>query len=179
MKKIILLLLCTFLSLSVVSTEYEWSDGVTKHKVYIQKDKRIDFDPKRKGHTKIYKVKSMQGKKAVASFSKFSSPIFSDTPKGGGIIRALPGGIVVTFQNNFSDSDVKDWALDNKLEIDKKLNYSKENKWLFKSVAGMECLKKVEEIAKKDEVKRAKPDWWIKLNPMRTIPNYPGRKKLK
>jgi hypothetical protein len=116
---------------------------------------------KQAGATKIYKISNpLAVQKLTATGTQQNlSPVFSDSANGA-TLRALPGGIIVTFNELQSEQWVRDWAAANQLVFDRILPNSRQTIAVFKTSAGLESLTTANRVRQIEGVQAARPDWW-------------------
>ncbi len=108
---------------------------------------------------------SKQSLSALSGTMKGSlSPVFTNSKSGGGQRRALPGGILVTFNSDWNDKKVKQWVTAKGLTIKQKMNFG--NIYLLDSAPGMASLNMANSIYESGEVEGASPNWWQELQPL-------------
>lgn len=196
MKLLILELL--FFICTAHATEYFWYEDGAKHTIYLQEDLIAYFgeapqaaeDTSEKamiaslnlvsesGNTRIYKIANteMIQAKSTAPAADKTSPVFSNS-KNGTSYRALPGGLLVTFKNEMTEENIKDWAKQNNIEIDKKLNIIEQNIWSFKTQSGLASLDLANSFVGQENIVTAQPNWWFKVESRSKI-KIPKKSKL-
>jgi len=92
------------------------------------------------------------------------SPVFTNNKSSGGQRKALPGGILVTFKPDWSDTKVKQWVSSKGLTIKQKMNFG--NIYLLDSAPGLASLSLANSIYESGEVEGASPNWWLELQPL-------------
>ncbi len=89
------------------------------------------------------------------------SPVFTDRA-GGGERRALPGGILVTLDPSWTDSQVQAWLTQHGLVVVRKME-GLPNVMLIQTGPGLEALEKANGLVESGEVVAAEPDWWHEM----------------
>jgi len=101
----------------------------------------------------------IQGNKLV----KMGSPLF----KEGGMLKALPGGIIVSFKEGISESEIQ--SLCNTYDLKLKKRYSQEGEpavWLIETAPGLESLRLANLFIDNHSnlVQKSKPNFWQPIN---------------
>ena len=137
-----------------------------KELVVSDKKMAIKKRKKRKGPGKIKlfkRPKYIKGTKAVAiTRVPGESPVFSDHPKGHGQLRALPGGIFITFQPGTSLEDKENFIQENNLVLKAKM-LKDESIWQVESESGAKTLEKINSIQWNEHIKDISPNWWAQF----------------
>ncbi|MBI2519569.1 MAG: hypothetical protein HYV97_04105 [Bdellovibrio sp.] len=169
--------------------EYSWQDGEQSRKIYLKSNLLVHFGKtktlpgdrlhKKIGNASIYKTTNEAVTLAISQRSSppNQSPIFSDGPDGTGTLRALPGGVIVTFKQPRLDSEVQTWAQKNKLTLQRKINISGKTVWLVKTKAGFDSLNQATLLAQNEDVKTASPNWWTPVGARPLILNQEHNSK--
>jgi hypothetical protein len=89
-----------------------------------------------------------------------TSPVFYDQPSGGRI-RALPGNVVVEFDDGVDQSQAERWAEDEGVALLRKFGFG--NYYLVESPAGIEALNLANKLRDTASVKSAQPNWWTEV----------------
>lgn len=171
-------------------TPFVWYDGQVRHEIHLQRDLVADFAPgdstraprppddsvseKKEGARKGEGPFLQDGRGGVRIFKRgdedsdrfadrktapSQSPVFADTAAGTGL-RALPGGIVVTFSESMSEAAVRAWAAENGLAFDRLLHVTTVTMAAFKTGAGLVALEVANRVRELAGVKSAQPNWW-------------------
>lgn len=90
------------------------------------------------------------------------SPVFYDVKAASQTKRALPGGAMVRFQPNWSENQIEQWVRDQRLEIERKLDFA-DNTYLVKTGPGLEAIETANRLYETGEVIAAAPDWWVEV----------------
>lgn len=161
---------------------YTWYDGKREHPIYLRKDLVAHFGDsrsaqggfqksdravvmKKAGGVTLYKVDRKAFQTYLAQgFDGGRSPVFSESPAGGNL-RALPGGVIVTFAEMRSDESVRTWASENGVQVDKRLRIQSKTVWLVKSAAGLPSLELANRLRTKPGIAAAQPNWWTNVGP--------------
>jgi len=85
------------------------------------------------------------------------SPVFHDSA-GTSSRRALPGGIIVTFKDDWDAQRVQAWVSAQGLNIQSKFNFG--NIYVIATDVGMSALTLANQIHESGEVVAAQPNWW-------------------
>lgn len=156
---------------------YVWYDEGTKHELHLVAGVVAEFGrgPSSQGgqqklsqgsvlvetpSLRVYKRSpAAQQKSATAEFSNAQSPVFRDGA-GSGAMRALPGGVIVTFKESYDEGAMREWATSNGLELDRKLPVTTVSMALIKTAAGLPALNTANRIRSLAGVAAAVPNWW-------------------
>ncbi len=160
------------------SSSYVWYDGSIRHEVHLKNNLAAEFGFKNKsdsstsmqklsgkvikvkGGTRIIRLTSEgQQKVTTSGLGPNQSPVFSDSPTGGAL-RALPGGILVTFSEAKSHEAIRAWGIKNKLELAQVLPTSTATIALFKTQPGLVSLNEANRIRELPGITAAQPNWW-------------------
>ncbi|MBF0360212.1 MAG: hypothetical protein HQK49_04335 [Oligoflexia bacterium] len=199
---LILILIIYFSFTSILKAEnynesYYWYDGNEKKIIYL-KDNLLAAFPNNNstsstsrmkttantkivngyGHgygskkTIIYRVNKNVNVKSLIAESVPRSPVFAPSVQDMSSLLSLPGGIIITFSNDFLPEDVQKWAVSNSLTNGRKLTFKKKNIWAFDCEPGLFGLKKANELmesksnsnsnskAMNSKIISAQPNWW-------------------
>ena len=96
---------------------------------------------------------------ASSSGSARVSPVFREGDSPAGRLMALPGGVIVQFQPNWSDVQVSNWVATKALAVDQRLGI-RGNWYVIRSAAGQASLDLANAIHESGEVVSASPNWW-------------------
>lgn len=86
------------------------------------------------------------------------SPVFHDGVSMDGSRRALPGGIIVTFKDDWDAQRVQEWVSAQGLNIQNKLNFG--NIYVIATDVGISALTLANQIHESGQVVAAQPNWW-------------------
>jgi len=89
-----------------------------------------------------------------------TSPVFRE----GGVLKTLPGGVIVILNPALDSEQVKNWLIDNNLTVERQLNFSK-YAYLINTAPGLPSLKLAKQLVEDDKlslqyVQSATPNWW-------------------
>ena len=87
------------------------------------------------------------------------SPVFHDGNAPGAPKRALPGGVIVTLDEQWSDEQVESFLAVNGLGVRRRLDIGR-HVLVLDSAAGMASLELANRLHESGEVVSATPDWW-------------------
>lgn len=88
------------------------------------------------------------------------SPVFyRGAASTAGQLLALPGGVIVNFNAEWSDIQVRDWVAAKGYSIQQRLNISG-NWYVIRTAAGLASLDAGNAIHESGEVISASPNWW-------------------
>ncbi|MBF0297084.1 MAG: hypothetical protein HQK51_00055 [Oligoflexia bacterium] len=192
--KIFFLFIINAVILICNAEEYYWYDGNIKRVIYLKDDLLATFpifatspisagvantflktkslnENSSKGQNKtiIYKIPknlntSLNIKNAIAEKIP-KSAVFAQSKKDMSSLMALPGGIIITFTQDYSSADVDKWSHDNGLGSGNKLPLKNQNMWVFVTAPGIFTLKKANELMESHDPKiiSAQPNWWRRV----------------
>lgn len=111
------------------------------------------------GGMRLWDVSSSGGASKALSTLKAAnvSPVFHDSA-GTSSRLALPGGIIVTFKDDWDAQRVQEWVSAQGLNIQNKLNFG--NIYVIATDVGMSALTLANQIHESGEVAAAQPNWW-------------------
>lgn len=87
------------------------------------------------------------------------SPVFRDTPSGGGPMRALPGGVIVYLDPNLPPAEIDAWLIRYSPNVVRRLPIGP-HVYLIDTPPGLESLETANRIHESGEVIAATPNWW-------------------
>lgn len=93
-----------------------------------------------------------------------TSPVLRDGPGKNAAMRALPGGLILHLNPNWTEAAAYDWLLTQHLQPVKKLAFGR-NVFLIETEAGLEALHLANRLRQRDGVIAAAPNWWQELEP--------------
>ena len=169
----------------VTGASYYWYDGARKRTIHLDPELIAQFDGERtpakaappapgleaageaRGGVRFWKAGagsaedsiSASAKAARASGGKFS-PVFNN--RGGRGRRALPGGVIVTFDSAMSDEACAAWIAAKGLTVQRKLTQSRQI-YVLDTPAGMKSLELANSLHESGEVESASPNWWTEV----------------
>ena len=123
-------------------------------------------EPGSRGIARIWRVESdaqrvLQDARAANPAGKYS-PVFSDGANSSGRKRALPGGIIVAFKPDWTETRVIAWAAQQGLPIASKLEIGP-NVYVMNTDAGLAALAAANRLRAGGEVVSAQPNWWVEV----------------
>ncbi|MFT6907133.1 MAG: hypothetical protein ACJAS1_003807 [Oleiphilaceae bacterium] len=167
------------------SQSYHWYDGNKKITVHLDEALIADFNPdsdqaaKAAKNTNLSSYKKIAGaqlwkvdpgsmasaKATVKSQSKTGaySEVLRDS-KAKGQMRALPGGVIVQFANDWDEARVSAWINEQGLSIDSKAEFGS-NFYILTTPSGLESLEIANRLYETGEVLLASPNWWKAVYP--------------
>lgn len=148
-----LILFC--LSTKAKSEEYTWYDGKNYHKIYLVNNKLAHFSKRSQQAVRIVNPKDV----SVRSL-KDTSPVFSKK-SGGPVSLALAGGMIVYFDFNANEEEIKRILSKYNLILGEKLPFVNKNAWSVKLGPGMQNLIIANKLNNEKHVKVAMPNWWF------------------
>jgi len=153
-----------------------WQTAKQEQSVYVMPGMVADFSRDRKAQEALGRslgaktsirgavaLYQLPASKKASKLNPAQSPVFADSPRGGNL-RALPGGVVVTFAPAKNENQAKRWASDHGVELQRRLVETPENSvWLVKTVAGLESLNITSRLDASSDVVSAEPNWWLDI----------------
>lgn len=107
-----------------------------------------------RGSTSIEVLDQVKRERVPGRFS----PVWHDTPSPDGLIRVLPGNIVVILDEGWSKARVAEWIARHRLRVLSELPFGL-NMLLVETDAGLPALDLANSLYRSGEVKAAFPDW--------------------
>ena len=169
-----------------LTISYAWHDGEREHTVWLNPDLVAEFGAlsedasavKRaypaaaaergsRGIARIWRVdgdaaERVLGEARTANPAGKYSPVFGDAAADGARKRALPGGIIVAFKSDWTESRVNAWAAAQGLPIASKLEIGP-NVYVLKTEAGLAALTTANRIRQGGQIVSAQPNWWVEV----------------
>ncbi|MCM2281835.1 MAG: hypothetical protein NDI61_08305 [Bdellovibrionaceae bacterium] len=158
-----------------------WFEGDVRHEAHLQPGLVAEFGPssmrgassglqklagttivKRSPGATIYRLSPAAMQKMASlptSQSARQSPVFRSSPQGGPL-RALPGGVLVTFQGNLDEATARAWSQRHDVEFDRLLPLAQSTVVVLKSQPGVPSLTLANRVRLLPEVMSATPNWW-------------------
>ncbi len=146
-------------SLLAESGRYTWRENGVTREVFLVENRVADFSVPGVAVRTVPRTafrKSLQ-----TGLPSHQSPVFSDSLNGGNL-RALPGGIVVTFPNAVSRTEAETWARRHGVEIEKRIGTSGPM-WLMRTEPGLPGLELANRLGESAPDVSVTPNWWIHL----------------
>lgn len=160
----------------------EWHDGDKTLKLWPQKNLVAEFS-ERPILSRSFRVKSMkeQGKTRILNLGSEKAAVQSlrkarsgETPQAnysevfaddreGGHLRALPGNVIVQFEETLSEADIEKWVKTRDLKIVEKLGFQP-NTYLIASQPGLASLELANRLYGQEGVLQSSPNWWIEMS---------------
>lgn len=171
---------------ATLTISYAWHDGEREQMVWLNPALIAEFgtlpedqspvkraypaaqaEPGSRGIARLWRVdgddaERVLGEARVANPAGKYSPVFGDAAADGARKRALPGGIIVAFRPDWTESRVSAWAAAQGLPIASKLEIGP-NVYVLKTEAGLAALTIANRIRQGGEVVSAQPDWWVEV----------------
>lgn len=88
-----------------------------------------------------------------------TSPVYREGNSPAGRLMALPGGVVVKFNADWSDAQVRAWAQAKGLTVAQRLGTT-DNWYLIATAPGSAALELANSLQASGEVLAATPNWW-------------------
>jgi hypothetical protein len=179
------LLSCSVSGIAKEKSSYYWYDGKQKKPLSLDRQRWIEFDTdksrqpsaskeqlleKKIGSAKVYRLseggqtKSIQSTHSIKKSADEDGTLFSEVFDSSGQMKALPGGIIVSFKKDWDEKAIAQWADKQNLVINKPL-LRNINLWLINSPSGIETLNLANKITEQGEVNYATPNWWQPATP--------------
>jgi hypothetical protein len=171
---------------AALSTSYTWYDGDGEHTVWLNPALVAEFGalPESKsvvkrahpaavaergsrGTARIWRLDGggseqvLRQARAENPAGKYS-PVFSDGPADSARKRALPGGVIVYFKRDWTESQIRAWTAFQGLSIASKLEIGP-NVYVLKTAPGFAALETANRIHQSGNVVSAEPNWWVEV----------------
>ncbi|MBF0362423.1 MAG: hypothetical protein HQK49_15505 [Oligoflexia bacterium] len=161
-------------------SEYSYYDGDSLKKIYLLHDltalKGVSEKEIVKNSKSVVNVNILKNKfpstliiknKSLSSLDglKDGLKVFASSPNGNGL-ALLPGGVIVYFHPNLSESEIYTWAQKHDYKIKEHLPLTTRNAWLLESAADLKALELAFELRKDPYV-------------ISTLPNFERSLQLK
>ena len=92
-----------------------------------------------------------------------ASPVFTESRQGG-MMRTLPGNIVISFRPDWNRSKIDSFVISNNLQVIDKMKISG-NIYLIRTESGLGALILANKIRTMSGVIAAYPNWWVQMQP--------------
>jgi hypothetical protein len=161
----------------------EYSDGTTTRKLWLSKDLVAEFNPSDAGRTAILaadpgatevaqpqpvvRIWRLAGAQRGEAFSRAVSnpalrvsPVLHEGPSDAMPMRALPGGVVVTFKPEWDRARIDEWLARKSLSIQGDAVVAESNMWLVGTAPGVSALIVAAELRKTGEFVDVAPNFW-------------------
>jgi hypothetical protein len=162
---------------------FEFHDGDTKRTVWLSEELVAELAPSPGGRdallaadaaaaevpqgqraVRIWKLAAPQGTEVLAaSLTRDGlrfSPVLHDGPSPGLPMRALPGGVVVTFPTAWNRAQIDAWLAQRKLRVQEPV-VAEANVFLVATPPGLESLTIANQLHESGEVESATPNFWM------------------
>ena len=171
---------------ATLTISYAWHDGEREQMVWLNPALIAEFstlpegesavkraypaalaEPGSRGIARIWRVDGgsveqvLQAARAANPAGRVS-PVFGDAAADGARKRALPGGIIVAFKPDWTESRINAWAAAQGLSIASKLEIGP-NVYVLKTDAGLAALTAANRIRQSGQVVSAQPNWWVEV----------------
>jgi hypothetical protein len=171
---------------AALATSYTWYDGDGQHTVWLNPALLAEFgalrqresavkrahpaavaEPGSRGLAHIWRLDGdgaeqvLRQARAANPAGKYS-PVFSDGPADGARKRALPGGVIVYFKPDWTESQISAWTASQGLSISSKLGIGP-NIYVLKTAPGFASLETANRIHQSGDVVSAEPNWWVEV----------------
>lgn len=160
----------------------EWHDGDRTLKLFHQKALVAEFSQqpalsrsvparsiKQQGNARILNLgsetratQSLVKARGAADSASTYSEVFADEREGGRL-RALPGDIIVQFEDTLSEADIEKFAKSKELKLLRKLEFQA-NTYLIASPPGMASLELANQLYEEEGVRQSSPNWWVETS---------------
>jgi hypothetical protein len=148
----------------VNSDAYVWYDGGKPRQVQVDRSLVAEFGGRddagaepvaRANGVRIWRQQDQAATRAVAEGK--SSPVFRDSE--GGVMRALPGNVIVRLDPSWSDEQVAAWLTQNGLTELRRLPIGR-NVLVLSAPPGLAALELANRLQQSGKVVSAQPEWW-------------------
>lgn len=99
------------------------------------------------------------GTAATSGDASKTSPVFREGDSPAGRLMALPGGVMVEFKPNWTDTQVSAWLASKSLTVEHRMGIQG-NWYVIHSPAGQAALDLANAIHESGDVVSASPNWW-------------------
>jgi hypothetical protein len=172
---------------AALATSYTWYDGSGEHTAWLNPALLAEFgapsqgesavkraspaavaEPGSRGIVHIWRFdgdgaeQALRQARAVNPAGKYS-PVFSDGAEDGGRKRALPGGVIVYFKPDWTESQIGAWTASQGLSIASKLEIGP-NIYVLQTAPGFAALETANRIHQSGAVVSAEPNWWVEVH---------------
>jgi hypothetical protein len=162
----------------------EYLDGETPRKLWLSKDLVAEFKPSDAGRAAVLaadpgaqemgqpqpvlRIWKLAGPKRGEEFARavwnpalIVSPVLHEGPSETLPIRALPGGVLVTFKPDWDRPRIEGWLTSKSLQLDSgEPVVAEANMWLVQTVPGLPALLVANELKKTGELVDVVPNFW-------------------
>lgn len=154
-------------------------NGTNQQRITVDSSQVAEFPPLSDG--KIASARSAQSASQTASNWRFvifhpaastgmslpsahtsvqgTSPVYREGDSPAGRLMALPGGVIVQFQSEWTDAQVASWITAKGLVVNQRLGIHG-NWYLIRSASGAASLNLANSIYESGDVVSASPNWW-------------------
>lgn len=169
-----------------LQTSLDYYDGDEKRTVWVSSDLVAEFAPSDAGRdvllradpqaheepqaqkgVRIWRVHAPNGVdelvRALNAPTVRLSPVLHDGPVAGQPLRALPGGVVVTFPAGWDRPRIDAWLAARKLAIESEVVASA-NMYLIATPPGLEAIRIANELHATGELAGATPNFWQQMS---------------
>lgn len=169
-----------------LQTSLDYYDGNEKRTVWVSGDMIAEFAPSDAGRdailrgdaqaqevpqaqksVRIWRVRAPSGidefVRGVNVATVRLSPVLHDGPIAGEPLRALPGGVVVTFPAGWDRARIDAWLAARKLTIESEVVASA-NMHLVATPPGLEAIRIANELYATGELAGATPNFWLQMS---------------
>lgn len=110
------------------------------------------------GGPRLFKAPATSFKPRTA-MGTTTSPVFRIGTSPGARLMALPGGMVVTFKPEWTDTQVREWAASKGLEVQQRMEITG-NWYVLRTEPGLASLEAANALQESGAVVAATPNWW-------------------
>ena len=104
-------------------------------------------------------LRATSGPVAKATSSGLTSPVYREGDSPAGRLMALPGGVLVKFQPEWTDAQVRAWVASKGLSVSQRLEIAG-NWYVLGTAPGHASLELANRLHLSGEVLSATPNWW-------------------
>lgn len=163
------LLLAAGLAPSVFAGSLYYYNGVSQQRITPEPTQIAEFAPygatsaaRSASPTKAWKFVTLRAAgpgTADAAGGAKTSPVFREGDSPAGRLMALPGGVIVQFKPDWTDTQVSAWLASKALTAKQRLAI-RGNWYVIHSSAGQAALDLANAMHESGEVVSASPNWW-------------------
>jgi hypothetical protein len=157
----------------------EYYDGAAKRKLWLSDDLVAEFDPSDAGRdtvlradpsakeveqtqkgVRIWRVRAGLGAAGIGRGATLRvSPVLHEGPSPGMPMRALPGGVVATFQADWTRERIDAWLAARSLRVESEVS-AEAHMFLVATPPGLDAIRIANELHETGELVDATPNFW-------------------
>jgi len=161
----------------------EYYDGATKRKLWVSEDLVAEFEPTDAGReammradpsareveqpqkgVRLWRVGASGGAEAFARNESAGtmrlSPVLHEGPSPAMPMRALPGGVVITFAKDWDRARIDEWLATRGLKVESEVGPAA-NMFLVSTAPGLESIRVANQLHESGELVDVAPNFWM------------------